>query len=104
MNLREFAVKRLTKYLVPGYAYDGRQTPREGNIVYYAQHALACCCRTCLEYWHGIPKTAELTSGDIDYFTNLIMLYIGERLPNLAQTGEKVPFIRQAAKPHQISA
>lgn len=98
LKLREFAVKRLTKYLVPDYAYDGRQTPTEGNIVYYAQHALACCCRTCLEYWHGIPKTAELTSEDINYFANLIMLYVNERLPNLTQAGEKVPPIRQMTK------
>ncbi len=35
---------------------DGRQTPREGNTIFYAQHATASCCRTCIEYWHGIPK------------------------------------------------
>ena len=40
---------------------DGWQTPQQGRVVYYAQHALACCCRACMEYWHGIPKGVELT-------------------------------------------
>jgi Domain of unknown function (DUF4186) len=42
---------------------DGQQTPMGGNILYYAQHATACCCRTCIEYWHAIPKGRELTDS-----------------------------------------
>lgn len=91
IKLREFAQNRLTKYLVPSYAYDGRQTPREGNVVYYAQHAIACCCRKCLEYWHGIPKDEPLTNTDINYFTDLIMMFIKDRLPDLTELGEYVP-------------
>src|SRR5262245_12034807 len=26
-------------------SYDGRQTPMQGNAIYYAQHAVAACCR-----------------------------------------------------------
>lgn len=91
VRLEEFARNRLSKYLVPGYSYDGRQTPREGNIVYYAQHAIACCCRKCLEYWHGIPQDRPLTDQDISYFTELTMMYIRERMPSLTDTGEYVP-------------
>ena len=57
------AQHRLSKYLAPAEpARDGRQTPFEGNAIFYAQHATATCCRTCLEYWHAIPKGHELTA------------------------------------------
>jgi len=28
---------------------DGKQTPTKGHPVFIAQHACACCCRSCLE-------------------------------------------------------
>lgn len=71
--------------------HDGWQTPRSGNAVHYAQHATASCCRTCMEEWHGIPRGRELTDTEIEYFTNLVMLYIKDRLPFLTIEGEKVP-------------
>lgn len=70
---------------------DGRQTPFEGNVIYYAQHALACCCRTCMEYWHNIPKGADLSVAEVDYFTRLIMMFIDERMPDLSEQGIRVP-------------
>lgn len=90
------AVKhRLKKHLAPiDSPFDGRQTPDEGNAIYYAQHALACCCRTCLEYWHGINKREPLKDDHIEYLTSLIMIYIDERLPYLTEEGEKIPPIR----------
>jgi len=35
---------------------------REGSaeIVHYAQHATAACCRKCIEYWHGIGPVREI--------------------------------------------
>lgn len=93
-NLEQFAKKRLEKYVAPvGFLYDGRQTPQDGNVIYYAQHALACCCRKCLEYWHGIPQDELITNEDINYFTDLIMMYVRERIPNLTDYGEKIPRI-----------
>jgi hypothetical protein len=74
--------------------YDGRQTPGadsdKANAIHYAQHATACCCRKCMEYWHNIPRGRELTEEEIRYFTGLVMLYIEERLPILTEHGEKV--------------
>ena len=56
IKLDKAARHRLQKYLAPANpSWDGRQTPFEGNSIYYAQHATATCCRTCLEYWHKIP-------------------------------------------------
>jgi len=63
--------------------WDGRQTPKDGNIIYYAQHAVACCCRKCIEYWHGIPRSETLSETQIKYFVELIMKYIKIKLPSL---------------------
>jgi Domain of unknown function (DUF4186) len=72
---------------------DGYQTPKKGNVLYYAQHATATCCRKCMEDWHGIPTGQALTDKQIVYFTDLLMLYIDERL-QLTERGEYVPPIR----------
>ena len=96
-KLEEAIVNRLKKSIGPkNPAYDGRQTPTSNNIIYYAQHALACCCRTCLEYWHGIPKSEALTDEEVDYFVELVMDYVDQRMPDLTEVGEKVPYIRNA--------
>src|SRR3989454_6847476 len=44
------------------YHRDGYQTQRErsAEIVHYAQHATAACCRKCIEYWHGIGPVREM--------------------------------------------
>ena len=68
---------------------EGQQTPREtnphANAVHYAQHATASCCRRCVEEWHGIPRDRDLTAEEIDYLTELAMLYVTSRLPDLAE-------------------
>ena len=43
---------------------DGKQTPYRGHPVFPAQHATACCCRSCLLKWHGIPKGRDLTAEE----------------------------------------
>ena len=55
---------------------DGKQTPMKGHPVFIAQHATAPCCRGCLEKWHHIPKDIILTSEDINYIVDIIMLWI----------------------------
>ena len=57
--------------------------PFQGNVIFYAQHATACCCRTCLEYWHAIPKGRPLTEKEIAYCEALIDLFLQKRLPKL---------------------
>ena len=93
-NGMETAVEaRLANALTPAEpARDGRQTPMDGgNAIYYAQHATATCCRTCLDYWHGIPAKRQLTEGEVAYCKDLIMAYIDYKLPYLTLDGEKVP-------------
>ena len=100
IQLKETARYRLTKYLAPAQpARDGRQTPFEGNAIFYAQHATATCCRTCLEYWHNIPKGKELTVEEQEYCAALVDCFLDERLPELADLRIKVPNMRQAPPP-----
>ena len=95
-RLKEAARHRLAKYLAPANpARDGRQTPFEGNAIFYAQHATATCCRTCLEYWHDIPKGRELTTNERAYCAALVDCYLDERLPDLRDEPIKVPSVRR---------
>ncbi len=96
VNLNIAARHRIEKYIGPkDPPRDGRQTPMSGNSIFYAQHAVACCCRKCIEYWHGIPQGRPLTATEIDYLSDLVEKYLGEKLPDLPQKGEKVPSIRE---------
>lgn len=92
IQLKEAARARLEKYLAPKEpARDGRQTPMQGNAIFYAQHATATCCRTCFAYWHDIPKGRPLTSDEFEYAAKLINLFLDERLPELSDDPIKVP-------------
>lgn len=73
----DFINKRLAPAIIPN---DGKQTPMKGHPVFIAQHACACCCRGCLEKWHKIPKNKNLTSKEVDYIVNLLMLWIKKEL------------------------
>lgn len=76
-------------------AFDGRQTGKSGNPLFYAQHATATCCRKCLEYWHGVEQKRPLTEKEIEYFAGLVKMFIDDRLPFLPANGERVPPIRK---------
>ena len=95
--LKEAARHRLAKYLAPAEpARDGRQTPFEGNAIFYAQHATATCCRTCLEYWHDIPKGRQLSAEQRAYCAALVDCFLDERLPALADGPVRVPRTRRS--------
>jgi hypothetical protein len=90
-------VKRLrTSVGKPKHPREGRQTPFQGNVLYYAQHAVAACCRKCIEYWHGIPMNTALKPEHLRYLAALVVQYLDRRLPDLNEESVKVPFIRQA--------
>ena len=55
---------------------DGKQTPMRGHPVFIAQHACACCCRSCLYKWHHIPMNKELSKEEIDYIVGLLITWI----------------------------
>ena len=96
IDLRKFAESRIRKSVGDEKPYrDGYQTPYQGNIVYYAQHALACCCRKCIEYWHGIPRGRKLAQQEINYLTDLVIAYAKTKIPNLTKNAIYVPQIRK---------
>jgi hypothetical protein len=82
-------------------AFDGRQTPLAGNVLFYGQHAVAACCRKCIEEWHGISRDRQLTEEEVTYLTELVRMYVNHRLPNLPEEREKVPPIRRSAAQRQ---
>lgn len=55
---------------------DGRQTPMRGHPCFIAQHATGCCCRSCLEKWHHIPKGRALTEAELDRLVAILMRWI----------------------------
>lgn len=59
---------------------DGKQTPMKGHPVFVAQHATGTCCRGCLNNWHDIDKTRELSKNEINYIVELIMTWIERQL------------------------
>lgn len=92
VGLRAAAEARISRSVGPATPpFDGRQTPMFGNVLYYAQHATATCCRRCMEIWHGIPRGRELVEDEVKYFTDLIMMYIEDRLPDLSEEGKRLP-------------
>jgi len=102
LQLREAARKQI-EHAVGRISHprEGQQTPREDkantNVIHYAQHATASCCRRCVEEWHGIPRDRELTADEIGYLTELAMLYVSSRLPDLAEGPIYVPALRGVA-------
>ncbi len=69
----DFINKRLAPQYIPN---DGKQTPFLGHPVFIAQHATACCCRSCLFKWHKIAKNKKLSDREIKYIVGLIMAWI----------------------------
>jgi hypothetical protein len=88
-GLKATVRERVVKSLGPEQPFrDGQQTPMIGSPIYYAQHATACCCRTCLEYWHGIAKGKALAPDEIDYCEALIKSYLEDRKDELLPPDE----------------
>ena len=74
-HAHEIVARRLAPAVIPN---DGKQTPmRHGTSpVFIAQHATGCCCRGCLEKWHGIRRGKMLTTAEQDYVVEVIMEWI----------------------------
>lgn len=80
------SAQKLLKTRIGKYnAYmDGRQTPMgKDEIVNYAQHATATCCRKCLEAWHNIPMENTLSEAQLAFCVDLVGKFVIERLPEL---------------------
>ena len=91
---------RIRRSIGPAEPYrDGTQTPfgedpAGPNVMYFAQHATATCCRRCVELWHGIPMGRELTDSEVSYLLGLAERYVQERIPDLAEEPVRVARVR----------
>ena len=59
---------------------DGKQTPMRGHPVFIAQHACACCCRSCLNKWYHVPIGRELMEDEQKRIVRLLMAWIERQL------------------------
>ena len=59
---------------------DGKQTPWRGHPVFIAQHATACCCRSCLSKWHHIPPHRALSEEEQRYIVSVLMHWIDQEM------------------------
>jgi len=87
LHASDFVAKRLAPAVI---ANDGKQTPMRGHPVFVAQHATACCCRGCLEKWHGIPAGRELTAAERAHVVAVLERWLKEQggaLPRPKQAG-----------------
>jgi len=86
-------------------AWDGRQTPMKpdrADAIDFAMHAVAACCRTCANYWHGLPLDRALSEEEIQYLSELVRRYLRARLPDLDDRPTKVPRRGLSAPVHEM--
>jgi hypothetical protein len=49
----------------------------------------------CLEEWHGVPVDRSLSTQEISYLTELAMLYVDARMPDLSTEPVRIRRSRQ---------
>ncbi len=59
---------------------DGKQTPTKNHPVFIAQHATACCCRKCINKWHGFAQNTQLSTEQQNYLVSIIMQWIKNQM------------------------
>lgn len=76
-HAEDFVRERLAPAYIPN---DGKQTPMRGHPVFLAQHGCACCCRGCLEKWHGIRSGVQLDEKQQTYIVDILMEWIRRQM------------------------
>ncbi len=86
IRAKEIILKNISK--IPTSHFDFQCTPKEGSeIIHYAQHATASCCRKCIERWHNIPMNVILTEQQVNYFVDLIDYFVVKKISDLTDNG-----------------
>jgi hypothetical protein len=79
-HAKDFITKRLAPAVLKN---DGKQTPFRGHPVFVAQHATACCCRSCLEKWHQIETGRALTLNEEVYVLKVLERWLCNEMRRL---------------------
>ena len=82
-QLSENIIHRMSTQIGVEKPYRNGFTPYAGNVIYYAQHATATCCRRCMQYWYDIPMGRALTRKEILFTKDLMLLYLKEKAPEI---------------------
>lgn len=82
-------------------AWANKGSPYSRQIVAYAQHATATCCRDCAAYWHGLPKDRAMrpTEAQLQHVVWAAQAWVHLRLQDVGQDGVTVASIRSTALP-----
>jgi hypothetical protein len=82
-GIREHLEKSVGPEARAGFSFQLVPTDQDKltNVLQYARHAIAACCRKCIHEWHGIPNDHPLTKKEIVYLSLLVERYLEERLP-----------------------
>ncbi|MFL6098556.1 MAG: DUF4186 family protein [Actinomycetales bacterium] len=101
-ELQKRAGVRIRDALTVPSEFQGARVPYTRDILAYAQHATATCCRRCAAYWHGFPSdpSVEASPAQINHAVTLVKAYLKLRLPDMGnQPTVHVPPIRSDALP-----
>ena len=55
---------------------EGKQTPYTADPIAVASHAMATCCRGCIERWHAIPNDRPLTEAELALLAGVVHAYL----------------------------
>ena len=84
-EIRSQAREIISHRLAPAFPHnDGKQTPMRGHVVFIAQHATGCCCRGCLQKWHGIAPGKELSKEEIEYVCDVLIAWLKDKSGDLS--------------------
>lgn len=83
---RDFVRTRLAPAEIPN---DGKQTPMRGHPIFVAQHACACCCRSCLEKWYKVRRGVTLSESQQEKILNLLMAWIMREMKRAKKSAGK---------------
>jgi len=100
------AEERVNDALTRTDAWSGRQTPYRGDVISYAQHAVAACCRQCAAYWHGLHKDAAPSRAQVRHVVESVWAYLDCRLVDLPdERRASVGVIKNTMlpAPHQVA-
>lgn len=102
IDLRTAVRRKLISAIGPAKPFhDGGQTTMRDDAstaLPYGQHATATCCRKCLEFWHDIPRGVALTPEQLDYCTELVCLYVEDRIPEITDGPQRIPPVKKEPK------
>ncbi|GJJ16328.1 DUF4186 family protein [Mycolicibacterium mageritense] len=97
-EVRRRVERRVIAALAEPGAYNGRSAPYSKDIIAYAQHATATCCRRCASYWHGLPSDAAVrpSAAQLRHAVTIALTWLDIRLPDLpVDPDTAVPVIRK---------